>query len=93
MIAKNSAEACSSLEKKHRTSQSKSVRKKEEVEKNSQDSEELALELKGIRKEEESRKSTIRDLEKKIERLRPIVGDGVEPEANDTTEIDAKIVS
>ena len=92
MIAKNSSDACSALDKKAKSAQTLAQKNKNAVEKNERESAELSEELKNLRTAEESRRSTIKDLEKKIAKLRPIIGDGTEPEQVDTTELDRKIV-
>lgn len=92
MIAKNSSDACSALDKKAKSAQTLAQKNKNAVEKNERESAELSEELKNLRTAEESRRLIIKDLEKKIAKLRPIIGDGTEPEQVDTTELDRKIV-
>ncbi|GAA5873376.1 hypothetical protein JCM16303_001107 [Sporobolomyces ruberrimus] len=90
MIAQNSAGACTALEKKIRKAQNAATKKEEQVSRSVLDAQELSDEMKGIRTEEDNRKKAIKENERKIEKLRPLVA-GNEPEQANTDEIDRKI--
>jgi DNA repair exonuclease SbcCD ATPase subunit len=90
-ISKASVQAYDELDKKIRQSQKSAQKKSEQVSRNVEESEQLTQDLKGLRKDEQTRLKIIGELEKKIEKLKPLVEKG-EPEENDTRELDAKLV-
>ena len=93
MIAQNSSETVSTLEKKITKALKNSAKKREQVEKNMKDSSSLQEELRDLKVEQDGLKNIIKDAEKKIKRLKNALEGKEEPKEQDTTEIDQKLVS
>ncbi|GAA6064062.1 hypothetical protein JCM10212_007036 [Sporobolomyces blumeae] len=89
MIYEASTKAQADLEKKVRKAQTQAERKAEDVARNTNESEQLQQELKGLKAADKSRKESIKKQEATIARLEPLVAN--EPEEADTTKISARI--